>query len=121
MQLSLTLLLLKTGQQLICLSEQMDYEPACHLVEPYLVTGKDKVTLTQWPPHSKDEHVLLYSEALLTATTPTDKLRDAYLKKIGKTLEEITPKELDQLLLQENEQVIDPEYDPEYEPMYVEE
>lgn len=120
MQLQLTLLLLKTGQQLICLSEQMDYEPACHLVEPYLVSGKVKPTLSAWPPHTKDDHILLYSEALLTASTPTDALRDAYLKKIGKTLEEVTPKELDKLLLQENEQVIDPDIDPEYEPMYVE-
>ena len=121
MQLQLTLLLLKTGQQIICLSEQLEYEPSAHLVEPYEVTGKTKVTLSQWPPHSKDEHVLLYSEALLTATTPTDKLRDAYLKKIGKTLEEITPAQAEQMLLQENEQIIDEELDPEYEPAYIEE
>lgn len=120
-QLSLTLILLKSGEYIIALTEQLEYEPACHLVEPYLVGGKTKVTLTKWPSYTNDEHILLYSESLLTAFAPTDELRDAYLKKIGKTLEEITPKEAEQMLLQENETIVDPDLDPDYEPRYIEE
>lgn len=116
--MQLILLLLKSGQTLISLSEQLEYEPRCHLIQPYEVSGKTKVTLTSWPPYTDEKDILLHSDSLLTVVDPTEKLRDQYLKKIGKTLDDLKPSQ-EQVLLNEDENV--PEYiDDEYEPMYQE-
>ena len=117
--MQLILLLLKTGQTIVSLSDQLPEEPRVHLRDPYEVGGKTKLTLTSWPPHTDDKDILLSSETLLTVVEPDAKLRDAYLKKIGKTLEDIQPKEPDRVLLTEEENV--PDYvDENYEPLYVE-
>lgn len=81
------------------------------------VSGKTKLSLQRWPEHTDDEHILLGSESLLTVCEPTEALRDAYLKKVGKTLEDFT-KEPEAVMLTEDETV--PE-DSDYEPRYVEE
>ena len=81
------------------------------------VSGKTKLSLQPWPEHSGDEHVLLTSDVLLTVCEPTDAVRDAYLKKIGKTLEDFAP-EPERVLLNEGETVPEGE---DYEPRYVEE
>ena len=89
------------------------------LKEPYEVGGKTKLTLSPWPPYTDEKDILLSSDNLLTVVEPQDKLRDAYLDKIGKTLEDIQPKEPEQVLLTEDENV--PGYvDEDYEPMYIE-
>ena len=117
--MQLLLLLLKSGQTLISLSDQLPEEPRVHLREPYEVGGKTKLTLSPWPPYTDEKDILLSSDTLLTVVEPQDKLRDVYLAKIGKTLEDIQPKEEDKVLLTEEENV--PEYvDENYEPLYIE-
>ena len=117
--MQLILLLLKTGQTIVSLSDQLPEEPRVHLRDPYEVGGKTKLTLTSWPPYTDDKDILLSSDNLLTVVEPDVKLRDAYLKKIGKTLEDIQPKEAEKVLLTEEENV--PEYvDENYEPLYIE-
>lgn len=118
--MNLTLLILKTGQTLIAQSDELDYEPRCHLFQPYEVGGKSKVTLTPWPAHTSDEHILLNSNDLLTVVTPTQSLTDAYLRRIGKTIEDLQPKE-NKVLLNEGEVLPEPPEEDGYEPYYVEE
>ena len=99
-------------------------EPRVHLVEPMVVGGSSKLTLTSWPKYTEEKHVLLHSDSLLTVVEPTDKVRDAYLAKIGKTIEDFTPEPQPELL-QEDEQLPTGQFenyeDDEYEPRYQEE
>lgn len=115
--MNLALILLKTGQTLMTQTEQMEYEPKVHLVNPMTISGKAKLTLSRWPEYTNDEHVLLNTDALLTVCEPSDQLRDAYLKKVGKTTEDFKP-EPKKVLLTEDETVPDGE---DYEPRYIEE
>ena len=121
--MNLLLFLLKSNQTLISLSDELDYEPKCHLMQPHEVTGKTKITLTPWPQHTEDTDILLSSDSLLTVVEPTKKLADAYLKKIGKTYEDLKPKD-NKVLLTEDENVpqaaVPPEDEDEYEPYYME-
>ena len=86
-------------------------------MQPMTVSGKQKLSLQPWPEHSSDEHVLLTSDVLLTVCEPTEQLRDAYLKKIGKTIEDFNTQP-DKVLLTEDETVPEGE---DYEPRYIEE
>ena len=92
------------------------------MIQPYIVGGKTKVTLSRWPSYTDDEHILLNSDSLLTMCDPTEDLLNKYLVKIGKKLEDFEPKD-DKVLLTEGEQVPGPLPDEtdEYEPRYVEE
>lgn len=72
--------------------------------------------LQQWPDYTDDEHILLTSDTLLTVCEPNEQVRDAYLKKIGKTLEDLTSGP-EPVMLTEDETVPDGE---DYEPRYVE-
>ena len=120
--MNLLLFLLKSNQTLISLSEELEYEPKCHLIQPHEVTGKTKLTLTPWPPHTEEKNILLHSDSLLTVVTPTKALADSYLKKIGKTYEDLQPKE-NKVLLTEDENVpeLPPPPEDDYEPQYIEE
>lgn len=122
MQLSL-ILLKHQNLSLVSLTDEMPAEPRVHLVQPYVVGGKTKLTLTPWPDHTNDVDILLHSESLLTVCDPTEELAELYLKKIGKTIEEIN-KDPDRVLLNEGENVLDqltsPMYNDEYEPRYIE-
>ena len=123
--MSLSLLILKSGETLISQSDELDYEPKVHLVEPYMVSGKTKITLTPWPSYTDDKHILLRSDDLLTVCEASKNVQDAYLKKIGKKIEDFTPKEPEQkpVLLNEDEGVPSSyeEYTPDhYEPEYLE-
>ena len=113
-------MVLKTGQKLIACSEELDYEPKVHLIEPYEVTGKTKVTLTPWPGHTDDKHILLRSDDLLTVVTPLKSIADSYLKKIGKTYDDLQPKET-KIQLNEEDLIPDPPAEDGYEPYYLEE
>lgn len=95
----------------------MEYEPKVHLVRPFEVSGATKVTLKSWPSFTDDEHILLNSDTLLTVCEPNEKVREAYLKKIGKTEDDFKPDPVPELLT-EDENVPDSE---DYEPRYVEE
>ena len=113
------LLILNQGLTLVSLCEQLDYEPSVHLLDPHVVSGKTKLTLTRWPDYTNDSHVLLKSDALLTICEPSDEVRQAYLKKMKLTEEDLMPKP-QRTILQEEEQI--PELpEDEYEPQYVEE
>lgn len=116
--MNLTLLLLKSNLQLLCLTEQLDYEPAVHMKKPFTISGTSKITLTPWPPHTKDEDILLRSEDLLTVCEPSDQIKEAYMKKTGLTEEDLMPKP-QRTILTEDEQV--PELEDDYEPQYLEE
>ena len=120
--MDLMLLVLKSGESLISATEQLDVEPRCHLQRPYLIGGKTKVTLTAWPAHASDEHVLIHTDSLLTVCEPSPTVKAMYLKRIGKTLEDFAPKENDKVLLNEEEQMpsIDDYEDDGYEPSYQE-
>jgi len=121
--MNLLLVLLRSGTTLISLSEELEYEPKCHLIEPYEVTGKTKITLTPWPPHTDEKNILLHSDSLLTVVEPTLTLANQYLKKIGKTMEDLQTKD-NRVLLNEDENVPDmppPLPEDDYEPQYIEE
>ena len=120
--MNLLLVMLKTGQTLVSLSEELDYEPKCHLIEPHEITGKTKITLTPWPPHTDETNILLHGDSLLTVIEPTTDIASQYLKKIGKTMEDLQPKD-NRVLLNEEENVPDlpPVPEDEYEPQYIEE
>ena len=119
--MNLLLVLLKSGTTLISLSEELEYEPKCHLIEPYEVTGKTKITLTPWPHHTEEKNILLHSDSLLTVVEPTLTLANQYLKTIGKTMEDLQTKD-NRVLLNEDENVPDlpPPPEDDYEPMYME-
>ena len=116
--------MLKDQTILVSQTEQLEYEPKVHLERPYLVGGKTKVTLSAWPDHTSDQHILLHSDSLLTVCDPSPTVLAMYLKKIGKTLEDFKPEPQPELL-QEDEQVPEPQLndyleDDEYEPSYQE-
>lgn len=118
--MDLMLLVLKTGEILVSATEQLDMEPRCHLQRPYLVAGKSKVTLTAWPPHAADQHILLHSDSLLTVCEPSPTVKAMYLHKTGQAAEDFQPKE-EQILLNEDEQLPSNFEDPsDYEPAYQE-
>ena len=124
--MQLTLLLLKTGQTLIAQSESLEYEPKCHLFQPYEVSGKTKVTLSAWPPHALDQHILLHSDSLLTVCDPSPTVRAMYLKRINKQESDFLPVEepeqdtADPVLLNEdNDLSLLNDYN-DYEPSYQE-
>ena len=115
----IALILLPSGVQLISLIEQLEYEPSVHLKHPHTISGKTKLVLTPWPEYSDDEHVLFKSDALLTVCEPTQKLKEAYMKKTKLTLEDLKPKPVPVILNEEEN--VPPELDDEYEPRYQEE
>ena len=120
--MQLLILMLKTGQTIISQFELLEMEPRVHLSEPYEITGKTKVTLTPWPPYTKETDILLTSDSILTDVEPLESIRDSYLKKIGKTMEDLQTKD-NRVLLTEDENVPDlpPPPEEDYEPMYIEE
>lgn len=109
------LIILQTGVTLVALTEQLEYEPSCHLKKPHTISGKQKIVLTPWPEHTQDEHILFKSDSLLTICEPTEQLRAAYLKKIGMKESDFNT-DPQPILLNEEENVVD-----DYEPRYVEE
>ena len=101
-------------------TDEMDYEPKVHLFQAYQVTGKTKVVLTSWPEHTKDDHVLINSDNLLTVCEPTKALRQSYMTKTKLTEADLKPKP-ERAILNEEEQLLPPEPEDEYEPRYIEE
>ena len=125
--MNLTLILLKSGTTLVSQTEELEYEPKAHLYQPYEVSGKAKVTLSPWPCHTDDEHILLNSNDILTVCEPKQNILDSYLKKIGKTIEDFSPEEpkepIPELLTEDENDILSPigEDDfAEYEPNYIE-
>ena len=120
--MNISLLLLKTGEYIISRVEELEYEPKVHLILPYLVSGKTKPTLSVWPLFSEDDHILLHSDNLLTVCTPTPEIRNAYMKKVGITEEQLKASQRPVILNEEDiEQDLIDRDDDGYEPRYVEE
>lgn len=120
MTMSIALFLLKQGTTLVAQSEQLEAEPKVHLMSPYAVSGKTKITLTEWPDYSEDDHILLHSDSLLTVCEPSPKVKQAYLDKLGTTEEVLNTPTKPVILTEEDnpDPILD---DEEYEPRYVEE
>ena len=118
--MELQLLILANGEHLIAYVDELPEEPSCHLYRPHTIGGKTKLTLTPWPPHSNDEHILFNSSALLTVCSPDEKVSAAYTAKV--VAPKTTPKPVP---LNEDEQVpnefLDAIDDDQYEPHYIEE
>lgn len=95
---------------LVSYTDELDYEPKVHMFMPCTISGKTKLTLTRWPEHCKDVHVLLNSERLMTACEPTDSLYKSYVAKVGQP-----PATTKTRPVQLTEQT------DEYEPDYIEE
>ena len=120
MMSNLALIVLKTGQTLVSQTDELEYEPKVHLLKPYIVSGKAKVTLTPWPEYTNDAHILLRSDDLLTVCEPTESIVESYAKKVGKKPEDFVVNEEDQpeFLTEDEGEVPDGD---EYEPRYREE
>ena len=119
---SIALLLLKTGQTLVSETDELEYEPKVHCTCPHLVGGKTKISVTPWPEYTDDDHILLRSEDLLTVCEPSPEVLEAYLKKMGKTLDDLKQSSKPVILTEhENPHPILDEDEQEYEPRYVEE
>lgn len=103
------IILLKNGTYLIALTETLDFEPKAHLESPHEITGKTRLALTPWPLHTEEKDILLFSTDILTAVPPTEEVLDSYLKKIGKTKEDLT-KVPERVMLTEGD-----DYEPDYE------
>lgn len=117
--MDILLVILKCGITLISESENLDYEPKVHLINPHTISGKTRVVLTPWPEHCKDDSILLNSENLLTVCEPTDEIVKAYLKKVGKTEEDLNSTTRPVILNEEIQDQI-PFDDEDTEPHYVE-
>lgn len=117
--MTFSLVILKNGLTLVSETEQLDYEPSVHLIDPMTFSGTTKVTLKAWPQGTSDRHILLRSEDLLTVCEVEETLLAAYLKKTGKVLkEETAPVTMDEVPEVHNFDLMD---DEEYEPRYIEE
>lgn len=109
----LKLIVLVNNLTLVSLVEELPYEPKCHLESPHELGGKTTIILTPWPRGTADRHLMLYSTSILTMTDATKDIENAYLKKIGKTKEELTA-EQNRVMLMEDESE-PPDYPPESE------
>ena len=117
--MNVAIIILKNGTHLVSQTDQLEYEPKVHLVNPHTISGKTKLTLSSWPEFTDDDHILLRSDDLLTVCEPTKKVFDAYLKVIGKTEEDLTVRPEPVIMNEEfNPEIHD---DEEYEPRYIEE
>ena len=114
--MNLALIILKTGQTLVSRSEELEYEPKVHLIEPHIVSGQKKITLTPWPPYTDDSHILLRSDDLLTVCEPTQEILESYAKKVGADPASFSVKEEEQkvLLTEEEGDIPEDGYEPEY-------
>ncbi len=117
--MELQLLILSSGEQLIAYVDELPEEPSCHLYRPHTIGGKTKLTLTPWPLHSNDDHILFMSTSLLTVCSPDEKVSAAYTAKVKAP--KVQPKPVQ---LNEDEQVPNEfldAIDADYEPRYIEE
>ena len=85
----MTLVILKDQTHLITQTEQLEVEPRVHLFEPYVVSGTQKITLSQWPEplYTNEKHILIHTDSLLTVCDPTPELIELYLKKVDRVKE----------------------------------
>jgi len=116
--MKVALLVLESGITLISYTDELEYEPKCHLWKPHTISGKTKVAFSSWPEYSEDDHVLLNSERLLTVCTPTQDILDKYVAKVGKPP---LTKKPEPVILNEEQSLPEFPADDDYEPRYIEE
>lgn len=120
--MSLSLVVLYNGTVLVGVTDQLDYEPSCHIRRPFAVSGDKNVVLTQWPTKwTEDEDILLRSTDLLTVCEPSEDIVKSYLRKTGLKESDLNP-EPKQVILNEDNQApsLDDFPEDEYEPAYTE-
>jgi hypothetical protein len=120
--MNLVLLVLKNDTYLVSLVETLDLEPNCHLQYPHTFRPYKSAggyTFQRWPQHTGEEDILIHSTDILTICEPEDKLREAYLKKIGKTEEDLTEVSK-QVILNEDVDPEDKDWIDDYVPDYTE-
>ncbi len=115
--MKVALLVLESGITLISYTDELEYEPKCHLWKPHTISGKTKVAFSSWPEYADDDHVLLNSERLLTVCTPTQDILDKYIAKVGKPLNSKS----EPVILNEEQSLPEFPADDDYEPRYIEE
>ena len=108
--MDVTLIILKTGEKLVSLSNELQYEPKVHLQSPHVLSGKTTLVLSPWPGHTDEKDFLLFSTDLLTACVPSEEVKKAYLKKVGMTEEDLTKTPAPVILNESTD-----EYEPSYE------
>ena len=121
--MNIALVILKNGITLVSQSDELEYEPKCHLTRPMVVSGDKNLSLTSWPKYTDDTDILLRSDDLLTVCEPTERVLEAYMKKCGIKASDLNsaPK---QVILTEEQPTPSQSYEEdldEYEPHYVEE
>ena len=72
--MNIALVILKNGVTLVAQSDELEYEPKCHLTRPMAVSGDKNVVLTVWPKYTDDVDILLRSDDLLTVCEPTERV-----------------------------------------------
>ena len=121
--MNISLVILKNGTYLVAQTDELEYEPKCHMTKPMSVSGTKNTVLSSWPAYTDDEHVLLRSEDLLTVCDPNEAVLAAYMKKCGIKASDLN-KATEAAILNEEPQLQQPTYEEdldEYEPSYVEE
>ena len=120
--MNISLVILKNGTYLVAQTDELEFEPKCHMTKPMLVSGIKKVVLTSWPSYTNDEHILLRSDDLLTVCDPTEEVLTAYMKKCDIKLSDLNRATEPAILTDDTPQPTYQEEDEDdYEPNYVEE
>lgn len=108
------MILLKTGEYLIGFTEELEYEPKCHINQPYRVSTSfvDGRVIQKWPNYTEDEDILINSDSVLTMCEPKNDLRLEYLEMVIPP--DIKERANEPLLLQEEAEVDNDEDDTFY-------
>jgi hypothetical protein len=82
------IIVLTNNEHIICQYDE-DYDSGRFvLYNSYLITGKDKVQLTEFPRYSSDGSCVIYRENILTTVeNPNPKILQIYLSKVGDKLQ----------------------------------
>ena len=118
--MNIALVILKNGVTLVAQSDELEYEPKCHLTHPMAVSGDKNVVLTVWPKYTDDVDILLRSDDLLTVCEPTERVLEAYMKKCGIKASDLNSAPKQVILNEDQNQPSYEEDEDDYEPRYVE-
>lgn len=82
------IIVLTNNEHVICQYDE-DYETGRFvLYNSYLINGKDKIQLIEFPRYSADSSCVIYRENILTTVeNPSPKILQLYLSKVGDKLE----------------------------------
>lgn len=82
------IIVLTNNEHIICQYDE-DYDSDRFILyNSYLITGKDKIQLTEFPKYSSDSSCVIYRENILTTVeNPNPKILQLYLSKVGNNLQ----------------------------------